>query len=114
MFNVNLRGSLFRRRLPWCQTAVSFFCAVQMRRRPVFLVLLRIAPPGPIDTPIWSSLDLPKEVVEQIKKQIVSMVPANEMRHTEDIAKAALFLASNDGKFIRGIELFVDGGMASV
>ena len=85
-----------------------------MRRRPVFLVLLRIAPPGPIDTPIWSSLDLPKEVVEQIKKQIVSMVPANEMRHTEDIAKAALFLASNDGKVIRGIELFVDGGMASV
>jgi NAD(P)-dependent dehydrogenase (short-subunit alcohol dehydrogenase family) len=36
------------------------------------------------------------------------------MGRSEDVAKAASFLASNDGGFIRGIELFVDGGMASV
>jgi NAD(P)-dependent dehydrogenase (short-subunit alcohol dehydrogenase family) len=75
--------------------------------------LLRLAP-GPIDTPIWNSTNLPEEVAEQIKKQIVSMLPANEMGRSKDVAKAALFLASNDGRFIRGIELFVDGGMASV
>jgi NAD(P)-dependent dehydrogenase (short-subunit alcohol dehydrogenase family) len=49
-----------------------------------------------------------------MKKQIVSMVPANEMGRSEDVAKAASFLASNDARFIRGIELFVDGGMAGV
>jgi len=57
---------------------------------------------------------LPPKVTEQIKKQIVSMVPANELGRSEHVAKAASFLASNDGRFIRGIELFVDSGMASV
>jgi NAD(P)-dependent dehydrogenase (short-subunit alcohol dehydrogenase family) len=77
-------------------------------------IRVNVISPGPIDTPIWNSTTLPEEVVEQMKKQFVSMMPANEMGRSEDIAKAASFLASNDGRFIRGIELFVDGGMASV
>jgi NAD(P)-dependent dehydrogenase (short-subunit alcohol dehydrogenase family) len=77
-------------------------------------IRVNVISPGPIDTPLWNSNNLPEEVAEQIKKQIVSMVPANEMGRSEDVAKAASFLASNDGRFIRGIELFVDGGMASV
>lgn len=66
--------------------------------------------PGPIETPILGSL--PKEVSDQLKSQVLSMVPANEFGHVEDIAKAASFLASNEGSYIRGVELFVDGGMA--
>ncbi|HTF66354.1 MAG TPA: SDR family oxidoreductase [Edaphobacter sp.] len=77
-------------------------------------IRVNVISPGPIDTPIWNSTNLPEEVVEEMKKQVVSMVPANEMGRSEDVAKAASFLASNDGGFIRGIELFVDGGMASV
>jgi NAD(P)-dependent dehydrogenase (short-subunit alcohol dehydrogenase family) len=77
-------------------------------------IRVNVISPGPIDTPIWTSTNLPKEVVEQMKEQIVARVPANEMGRSEDVAKAASFLASNDGGFIRGIELFVDGGMASV
>lgn len=65
--------------------------------------------PGPIETPILGSF--PKEVSDQIKNRVLSMVPANELGHTEDIAKAASFLASYEGRYIRGIELFVDGGM---
>ncbi|MDX6464464.1 MAG: hypothetical protein QOE55_8161, partial [Acidobacteriaceae bacterium] len=57
---------------------------------------------------------LAEEAVEQMKKQFVSMVPANEMGRSEDVAKAASFLSSNDSRYIRGIELFVDGGLASV
>ena len=77
-------------------------------------IRVNVISPGPIDTPIWNSNGLNEEAVVQLKKQIVSMVPANEMGRSEDVAKAASFLASNDGRFIRGIELFVDGGMASV
>jgi NAD(P)-dependent dehydrogenase (short-subunit alcohol dehydrogenase family) len=77
-------------------------------------IRVNVISPGPIDTPIWSSGNFPEEVAEQLKKQLISMVPANEMGRSEDVAKAASFLASNDAGFIRGIELFVDGGMASV
>jgi NAD(P)-dependent dehydrogenase (short-subunit alcohol dehydrogenase family) len=77
-------------------------------------IRVNVISPGPIETPIWTSTDLPQEVAEQLKKQLVSLVPANEMGRPEDVAKAASFLASNDSRFIRGIELFVDGGMASV
>jgi NAD(P)-dependent dehydrogenase (short-subunit alcohol dehydrogenase family) len=77
-------------------------------------IRVNVISPGPIDTPIWNSTNLPKEVVEQMKTQIVSLIPANEMGRSEDVANAASFLASNDGRFIRGIELFVDGGMVSV
>jgi NAD(P)-dependent dehydrogenase (short-subunit alcohol dehydrogenase family) len=77
-------------------------------------IRVNVISPGPIDTPIWNSTNLPKEVVEEMMEQFVARVPANEMGRSEDVAKAASFLASNDGGFIRGIELFVDGGMASV
>jgi NAD(P)-dependent dehydrogenase (short-subunit alcohol dehydrogenase family) len=77
-------------------------------------IRVNVISPGPIETPIWKSTNLPEEVVEQMKNQIVSMVPANEIGQPEDVAKAASFLASNDARFIRGIELFVDGGVASV
>lgn len=49
-----------------------------------------------------------------MKDQLVSKVPAGEIGRPLDIAKAAVFLASDDSRFIRGIELFVDGGMVSV
>jgi NAD(P)-dependent dehydrogenase (short-subunit alcohol dehydrogenase family) len=77
-------------------------------------IRVNVISPGPIETPIWNSSDLPAEVVEQMKNQFVSMVPANEIGRPEDVAKAASFLASSDAWFIRGIELFVDGGMVSV
>jgi NAD(P)-dependent dehydrogenase (short-subunit alcohol dehydrogenase family) len=77
-------------------------------------IRVNVISPGPTDTPIWKNTNLPEEAVDEMKKQLVSMMPANEMGRSEDVANAASFLASNDGRFIRGIELFVDGGMASV
>ena len=46
--------------------------------------------------------------------QIVSTVPMGRMGEPEEVAKVALFLASDDSSFITGIELFVDGGRAQV
>jgi NAD(P)-dependent dehydrogenase (short-subunit alcohol dehydrogenase family) len=64
--------------------------------------------PGTIDTPILGPL--PKQAIAQI----VAGIPMGRMGSADEIAKAALFLASEDSSFITGIELFVDGGTAQV
>jgi NAD(P)-dependent dehydrogenase (short-subunit alcohol dehydrogenase family) len=45
---------------------------------------------------------------------MVSTVPMGRMGMPEEVAKAALFLASNDSSFVTGIELFVDGGRGQI
>jgi NAD(P)-dependent dehydrogenase (short-subunit alcohol dehydrogenase family) len=64
--------------------------------------------PGTINTPILGPL--PKEAIAQI----IANTPMGRMGEADEIAKAALFLASDDSSFITGIELFVDGGAAQV
>jgi NAD(P)-dependent dehydrogenase (short-subunit alcohol dehydrogenase family) len=70
--------------------------------------------PGPIDTPIFETVPLPREEVEQFKSQIIARVPMGRMGRPEEIANAALFLACEDSSFITGVELCVDGGSAQV
>src|SRR3989442_699247 len=70
--------------------------------------------PGPIDTPGLSDLLASSETGEQRKKMISTMVPLGRFGTPDEIAKAVVFLASDDSSYITGIELFVDGGMAQV
>jgi NAD(P)-dependent dehydrogenase (short-subunit alcohol dehydrogenase family) len=51
---------------------------------------------------------------EQFKTNLVSTVPMGRLGNPDEIAKAALFLASDDSSFVTGIELFVDGGAAQI
>jgi NAD(P)-dependent dehydrogenase (short-subunit alcohol dehydrogenase family) len=46
--------------------------------------------------------------------QIVAGIPMGRMGTPDEIAKAAVFLASDDASFVTGIELFVDGGTAQI
>jgi NAD(P)-dependent dehydrogenase (short-subunit alcohol dehydrogenase family) len=55
-----------------------------------------------------------EEQSEQLKKSLVSTVSLGRMGSPDEIAKAVLFLASDDSSFITGIELFVDGGQAQI
>jgi NAD(P)-dependent dehydrogenase (short-subunit alcohol dehydrogenase family) len=64
--------------------------------------------PGPTDTPLVTGQ--PADVIARI----VSTIPMGRMGTSDEIAKAALFLASDDSSFVTGIELFVDGGRAQI
>ena len=70
--------------------------------------------PGPIETPIFNKMSLTKEQVQEFKSDVTTGVPMGRMGTSEELAKAALFLASDDSSYITGIELFVDGGLAQV
>ena len=70
--------------------------------------------PGPIDTEGLRELLGSSEVGQQRKNGITASVPLGRIGTPEEIAKAALFLASDDSSYITGIELFVDGGFAQV
>jgi NAD(P)-dependent dehydrogenase (short-subunit alcohol dehydrogenase family) len=64
--------------------------------------------PGPISTP------LTRRQSPDVIARIVSTVPMGRMGEPQEVAKAALYLASDDSSFVTGAELFVDGGRAQV
>jgi NAD(P)-dependent dehydrogenase (short-subunit alcohol dehydrogenase family) len=66
--------------------------------------------PGTIDTPGIDGLVPDQEQAAQLKNFLTSKIPLARLGRPEDIAAAALFLASDQSTFITGIELFVDGG----
>lgn len=70
--------------------------------------------PGPIETPIFGKTGMTSEQIQQFKSGVVSAVPLGRIGTPEELAKAALFLASDDSSYVSGIELFVDGGMGQV
>jgi NAD(P)-dependent dehydrogenase (short-subunit alcohol dehydrogenase family) len=70
--------------------------------------------PGPIDTPGLNDLVASTGAGEQRLKMISSLVPLGRLGTPDEIAKAVVFLASDDSSYITGTELFVDGGFAQV
>jgi NAD(P)-dependent dehydrogenase (short-subunit alcohol dehydrogenase family) len=64
--------------------------------------------PGPVNTPQFARL--PREAIQQV----VSSMPLGRIAEVDEIASAALSLASDESAFVTGTELFVDGGAAQV
>jgi NAD(P)-dependent dehydrogenase (short-subunit alcohol dehydrogenase family) len=77
-------------------------------------VRVNVVSPGPIETPIFGKMGLPQDAVDAWAEQIKGKVPAGRFGTVDEIAKAALFLASDDSSYILGEQLLVDGGMATV
>ncbi|MEL6406144.1 MAG: SDR family oxidoreductase [Chloroflexota bacterium] len=66
---------------------------------------------GPVNTPLYGKLGLPQEAVEQFAGTVMEKLTVKRFGTPEEIAKAAVFLASDDSSFVVGAELATDGGM---
>jgi NAD(P)-dependent dehydrogenase (short-subunit alcohol dehydrogenase family) len=70
--------------------------------------------PGSINTPGLSNLLASSETGQQRLKMISNNVPLGRLGTPDEIAKAVVFLASDDSSYVTGTELFIDGGFAQV
>lgn len=70
--------------------------------------------PGVVPTPGYDHLGLSKEQVQGFVDVQLATIPLGRVGTPDEIAKAVVFLASDDSSFVNGIELFVDGGMAQI
>jgi NAD(P)-dependent dehydrogenase (short-subunit alcohol dehydrogenase family) len=75
---------------------------------------INVLSPGPIETPIHTSRGLSKEESDGVWKMFAERLPAGRVGQVEEMAKTALFLASDDSSFMYGSEIQADGGMNQV
>lgn len=74
-------------------------------------ICVNILSPGPVDTAILGKLGVSDAERPAFEQHMASLIPAGRLGRPEELARAALFLASEAGSFVNGIELHVDGGM---
>ncbi|HEY6909104.1 MAG TPA: SDR family oxidoreductase [Myxococcales bacterium] len=67
--------------------------------------------PGPITTPIYGKLGLPAPALQGFQAEMAASVPLQRFGSAEEVARTALFLASDDSSYVSGQELGVDGGL---
>ena len=70
--------------------------------------------PGVTPTPAYNLLGLSEEQLKEFVESQANTIPLGRVGTPDKIAKAVVFLASDDSSFVNGIELFVDGGMAQI
>jgi NAD(P)-dependent dehydrogenase (short-subunit alcohol dehydrogenase family) len=142
-FNVNVKGVLFtvQKALPLLvdgasiilngsnssnkgDPALSVYCAtkaairsfarcwtVDLKDRKIRVNALS---PGAIDTPLLRSMGGSEEKNNACMAEWQAAIPMNRIGEPDEIAKAVVFLASDDSSYITGIELFVDGGLSQI
>ena len=69
---------------------------------------------GPIDTPILGRLGMPQEAVKEMTDGILKQTPMHRFGSADEVAKVALFLASDLSSYITGSEIGVDGGLGQL
>jgi NAD(P)-dependent dehydrogenase (short-subunit alcohol dehydrogenase family) len=72
-------------------------------------IRVNMVSPGPTDTEIFKR-DASEEEISDMRTMLAGVVPIGRMGSSEEIARAVLFLASEEASFINGVDLFVDGG----
>ena len=77
-------------------------------------IRVNVVSPGPVRTPIFGKLGMPAEALDETLRNIQAQVPMKRFGRPEEIAKAVLFLASDDSSFLLGTEIVADGGMSQM
>jgi NAD(P)-dependent dehydrogenase (short-subunit alcohol dehydrogenase family) len=77
-------------------------------------IRVNVLSPGFIETPIFHKAGLTREQIDAFKGSHIAGVPLGRIGTPDEVANAAVFLASDDSTYVTGIELFVDGGLAQV
>ncbi|QEI06640.1 SDR family oxidoreductase [Pigmentiphaga aceris] len=70
--------------------------------------------PGPVSTPIYGKMGLEAAELEKLAGAILGQIPAGRFGEPSEIAKAIVFLASDESAFTVGSELVIDGGMSNL
>ncbi len=70
--------------------------------------------PGPIGTPFWGKIGLPDDVLAGAAEAITAQTALKRFGNPDEVAKAVLFLASDDSSYIAGEEIAVQGGINSI
>lgn len=77
-------------------------------------IRVNVVSPGCVDTPIiHRTPGLPPEAIPALREEMIKNTPMHRLGEPEELARAALFLASDEASFITGIDMLVDGGAAS-
>jgi NAD(P)-dependent dehydrogenase (short-subunit alcohol dehydrogenase family) len=77
-------------------------------------IRVNVVSPGVIVTPGYKKAGLTDEQIQGFAAQMATMIPLGRTGEADEIAKAVLFLASDDSSFVNAAELVVDGGMIEV
>ena len=75
-------------------------------------IRVNVLSPGPVDTPILAKLGITESARPDFDKSMAAAIPLGRLGQPNDLAQAALFLASDDSVFVTGVNMKVDGGMA--
>jgi NAD(P)-dependent dehydrogenase (short-subunit alcohol dehydrogenase family) len=70
--------------------------------------------PGPVSTPIYGKLGLSEDDLKAMTATIQGQIPAGRFGNPSEIAKAVVFLASDESAYTVGSELVIDGGMSNL
>lgn len=77
-------------------------------------IRVNVISPGPVSTPAYGRLGMPPEVLEAVASGLRAQIPAGRFGEADEIAAAAVFLASDESRFFVGAELVADGGMSQL
>jgi NAD(P)-dependent dehydrogenase (short-subunit alcohol dehydrogenase family) len=107
-FGTNVKGVFFgvQKALPILNDGASVILTGCIR--------FNMLSPGPVKTPIVDKMGLNEAQLALLNALVPKQIPMGRWGRPEELAKAALFLASDDSSFVTGIELCVDGGMGQV
>jgi NAD(P)-dependent dehydrogenase (short-subunit alcohol dehydrogenase family) len=77
-------------------------------------IRVNVISPGTVPTPGYDTLGLSVEDMEEFIASQNATIPLGRVGRTDEIAKAVLFLASDDSSYVNGVEFFADGGLAQI